>query len=294
MATITSFAQVQGLMRDRFRRALDEKIEKEISKPAEEKETETEGSRPPSAFEKKMEESMLRAMGFAELDFEEQYSFSSEMVMDMVNYDANENKESGMLYTIFFDDSHESFAMRFSAENDETGDIEQTLLIYDMKNHVMLMLSDTEDKNGMAFSLEPGSSYSETTDENHDRESANRYENEMEGDPGMIYGKTGRSKTISGFRCEEYAWEDENHKAGYWWSSDAGFDYSPAYGYMGPLAGLKSGSTAKGMVMEYNFTDKETGSWSKMEVKEINTGSNNTFDVSGYSVIGFKGSPEYN
>lgn len=290
--TFSTNAQIRGILREATREAIRSQTETEEQKAEDEINAKKERTPAPSPFERRMEERMMKAMGFADLDFEDQYNFNSNMIMNIDNYDSEEEEESSIIYTMYFGDNHESFAMRFSGINHETGKDEQSLMIFDMKNDVMLILTESEDqKNGMAFSFASDNLNDDSQDgvisENYDTET-------LSGDDidnlNLSFNKTGRTKPISGYSCDEYLWEDETTRAEYWISTDAHFDYSRAYGYMGGLQVMASGIAGlNGIIMEYNLTDKETDSWSRMVVKEINENTPNTIDVTGFSVIGFAG-----
>lgn len=287
----SSHAQVRSILRDRVREAIRGEEEKQEEKTEEEEESrrEQEQERPatPSPFQKRMEESMMRALGFAELDFEDQYNFKSSMTMDFESYDPEEGEEQKVLYNMYFSDDHENFAMRFSGRNRDTGKEEQSLMIFDMKNKVLLMLTESEgEKQGLALNIDPGAEESET--EYDDPPEHEGYTDEELFN--ILFNKTGRSKNIAGYQCEEFVSDDDTLKTELWLSRDARFDYSHAYSYMGGFQGLASEATGmQGIVMEMNMVDKETGSRAKMLVREINPNNPNTLDITGFSIVGFGG-----
>lgn len=295
-------AQIRSILREKAREALRNQEEKEAERIEQERSegSEEEKPRQPTALEKRMEQRMMKAMGFADLDFEDQYNFGSSMSMDVENYDAESDELSKITYTTYFNKDDESFAMRFSARNEDTGNDESTLMIFDMKNHVMLMLSESgNEKSGMAFSIAPdsldtGSSESHEYDNpevSEETEDGGLYE---ETDPDLYnlwYNKTGRTKTISGFKCEEYTWEDEEGRVEYWFSPEARFDYSSAYNYMGGFQALAMGGGGgfNGILMEMNHIEKGTGNRTKMLVNEINPDNPSTIDMKGFQIMGFAG-----
>jgi hypothetical protein len=292
-------AQIRSILRDKAREALRTQEEKETERVEQERNERNEEAKPrqPTALEKRMEQRMMKAMGFADLDFEDEYNFRSSMSMDVENYDAESDEISNITYTTYFNKDDESFAMRFSTKNEDTGKDESTLMIFDMKNHVMLMLSESGDeKSGMAFSIAPdsldtGSSESYVQEEHIEETEVADLSEDADSDLyNLWYNKTGRTKTISGYKCEEYTWEDEEGRIEYWFSPEARFDYSSAYNYMGGFQALAMGGMGfNGILMEMNHIDKESGNRTKMLVNEINPDNPNKIDMKGFQIMGFSG-----
>jgi hypothetical protein len=293
-------AQIRSILRDKAREALRTQEEKEAERIEQERSERDEEEKPrrPTAFEKRMEQRMMKAMGFADLTYEDQYNFGSSMSMDVENYDADSDELSKITYTTYFNKDDESFAMRFSAKNEDTGKDESTLMIFDMKNHVMLMLSESgNEKSGMAFSIAPDSPDSGTAESHVPEEHEETEETEVSGlsdteieHYNFWYNKTGRTKTISGFKCDEYIWEDEPGRVEYWFSPEARLDYSSAYNYMGGFQALAMGGFGfNGILMEMNHIDKKSGNRAKMLVNEINADNPSTIDLKGIQVMGFAG-----
>lgn len=289
----TSNAQIRGFLRDKIKEAIIEESESKSDKEkADDQNTgKNDYSSPPSPFQKKMEERIKLAVGIADLDFEDQYNFNSSMSMDVESFDGESEDKSEMNYTLFYNEDESSFAMQFSGNNESTGEQGQHLMIFDMNNHVMLMLSESEDeKSGVAFKFDPDPQTAGQENEgvNQDNEATNeKYDVWI-----PEFRKTGKTKKISGYSCDEYSWENDTVKMDFWLSPKAKFDYSQAWGYMGGLQSLTTGNADfNGVIMEYNFLDKPTTAWSKMIVREINPDRPSKFDISGFSVVGFDRPP---
>ncbi len=288
-------AQVRGVLRDRVR----ETVRGETRDPEKKTDTEerepTRGETPPSPFQRRMEERMKRAIGLADLDFEDHYTFSSSMNMDVASFDAETGEQSEMDYALFYNEDESSFAMRFSGINESTGEYGEHLFIFDFKNHVMLMLSESEgEKSGLAFRIDPDQ-HTSADEPGIERQKPDHDETELYSDVTPLmpdFTRTGRTKNISGYSSDEYTWEDDSLRISIWISPDAQLDYSRAWGYMSGFQDF-TGSTniLEGLIMEYDFGDKVTQSWTKMVVKDINHERPGKFDLTGYSVIGFAGPP---
>ena len=287
----TSSGQVRGLLRDRIREAMKEESEKEEKKTKEDTPGENDQVTPTSPFQRGLGDRMTRAMGMADLDFEDQYNFNSSMSMDVEVDDGETSEVSEIDYTLFYNEDDSSFAMQFSGVNQATGEYGQHLMIFDMKNYVMLMLSEADnEKTGLAFKFDP-----DTQAAGYEHEEIHKDENAYGEDYEIVipeYRKTGKTKVIAGFSSDEYTWEDDSVRMDFWISPEAQFDYSRAWGYMGGLQSPATGkSELKGVIMEYLFIDKSTASRSKMIVREINPDSPRKFDVSEFQVVGFGSFP---
>jgi hypothetical protein len=285
---VVSEAQIRSILREKAREALQQG-EKEEERTQEDK------PRQPSALEKSLEQRMMNAMGFANVEFENQYNFNSSMSMDVENYDAQSDKASVITYTTYFNKSDESFAMRFSFKNEDTGEDESTLMIFDMKNHVMLMLAESgNEKSGMAFSIAPDGTDSGSPDQLSTESSDDGHEEiipDADFDSfNLWYKKTGRTKSISGYTCEEYIWEDEQGRIEYWFSPEAQFDYSSAYNYISGFQALAMGGTTfSGMLMEMHHIDKETNNRTKLLVNDIKADNPSTIDIKDFQIMSFGG-----
>ena len=76
----------------------------------------------------------------------------------------------------------------------------KSTIIFDSKNSAMLILSDSDgEKTGFAMGIDPEMLAEEVEE----------YAEESEADPYKAY-KTGKTKTILGYSCDEYLVEDEN------------------------------------------------------------------------------------
>jgi hypothetical protein len=284
-ATLDSGAQIRSILREKAREALRTQEENEEGRV----EKDEERPRQPSAFEKRMEDRMKKAMGLADLHFENQYHFNSSMSMDVESYDAASGEVSNITYTTYFNEEERSFAMRFQNQNADTGRDENTLMVFDMKNRVMLMVAESDnEKSGIAFSLgEAADEDMSTGIEGGEAGAALAADYEMQ-DFNLYYNKTGRTKTIAGFDSEEYVYENEEGRIEFWFSPESRFDFSSAYNYIGGLQALATaGGIYKGILMEMNHTDKQTNDRARMVVRSINPNTPSTIDLKDFSILGF-------
>lgn len=88
--------QVRGVLRDRIRETVRGEAKEEEKKVEAEEVEPGRGETPPTPFHRRMEKRMKKAMGMADLDFEDQYTFISSMSMDIESYDP----ESRYVYAV--------------------------------------------------------------------------------------------------------------------------------------------------------------------------------------------------
>jgi hypothetical protein len=288
-------AQLKSLLKDKALDALNKTKKKEETKtdPKKNVTTQTQQQQPQqnpagNALQKKM----MGMMGMNNVKYETVYNFTSSMSMEMQSTDSLGKQSEKVLYTTFFDKNSKSFAMEFKGTGKQEGKNDETLMIFDYKNWAMLMLGDKGDgkKSGMAFPMAKDSTIEaqqknptqQTKATPKDLSSANMY-----------YKATGRSKSIAGYNCKEYIYENAEGKGEVWATNDVVFDYSKAYGQMGGMSAFATGGTTYGlgMVMEMHFADKHSKAKTDMTVTDIKPSNPKSLNLAGYQIIGLGGQP---
>jgi hypothetical protein len=95
--------------------------------------------------------------------------------------------------------------------------------------------------------------------------------------------KTGRTKTIAVYKCEEYTYEDEENESEIWITKDLKMNTQDYFSTLFKTS-LYSQGIGWGYLMEVTSVDKNDGEKSFMQVTDIDKNSNKTFDLSGYKV----------
>ncbi|XZF14898.1 DUF4412 domain-containing protein [Chitinophagaceae bacterium MMS25-I14] len=176
---------------------------------------------------------------------EAQYTFPTSMTMHITNYDKGAVKsESDIQY--FFNSSKNFFATnaedsRRKKKNDDM------LMIYDYNNNTMLMLNQTE-KTGMAININAFRSQ-ESIDKRSTDKPAKDYKSSTK------CNKTGKTKTIQGYKCEEYVCTDDerNTRTEMWIAPKISVNMAQSAA-RGPLAAFyRGGQNYTGMMMEANL-----------------------------------------
>ena len=221
---------------------------------------------------------MMNAMGLTgNVEHETEYSFDAHIQMEISEYKKNGNLDKQMLYDSYVHKEDADYAMEFSDDGSKS------IMIFDTKNSAMLILTNSDgEKTGFATSIDP-----ETM-----AEEAEAYEEEDSGvdsDP-FNYKKTGKTKNILGYSCDEYLMEDEATEVRMWVSEKLGkemrkewMNNKQTFGAM-----FSSAYALNGMVMEYNFLNKEDGDKMVMQVTKIDMNKSHTVSTEGYTIMSMR------
>ena len=199
------------------------------------------------------------------------YSFKSRMVMDMTLYD--EGKEAGaMTYTLHFsvDDGNGAMVSKGTINSDEGTMPMESTIIMDNSNKCMIMLTNVGgQKMAMISSL--------------DAEAA-----EQNGKPENVkITKTGRSKTIIGYKCDEYKVEEDKTYSFVWITRDIKHPFTGKEMKSSGMVGFyDQGELSGGMFLETESYD-EGKLVAKSVTTEINFNAPFTVSVEGYSMMQF-------
>jgi hypothetical protein len=279
------YSQIKRLLKEKALEALqgtkvtEEKVTEE--KVTEEKPTESQPKRTRQPGQNFVEQRMMQAMGLNNVKHDQRYTFTSSMVMDIETIDSLKNKEKVKYYT-FFNPNDKNFAMVFDGTNASSGEKQKGTMIFDMKNYAMLILSEENgERTGVALTI-PSDSASISESEEISNADMN------EGFVHPLYKPTGKSKTIAGHKCNEYAYQNTDGKVSIWVAEKSKVNISKAYGQVYGLQALTSLGLGfgMGMVMEMVTTDNFSGASTHYVVNEIQENSAKTIDLSGYKIIG--------
>ena len=225
---------------------------------------------------------MMNAMGLTgNVEHETEYSFDAHIQMEISEYKKNGKLDKQMLYDSYVHKEDADYAMEFSDDGSKS------IMIFDTKNSAMLILTNSDgEKTGFATTIDP-----ETM-----AEEAEAYEEEDSGvdsDP-FNYKKTGKTKNILGYSCDEYLMEDEATEVRMWVSEKLGkemrkewLNNKQTFGAM-----FSSAYALNGMVMEYDFLDKEDGDKMVMQVTKLDLNHTHTVSTEGYTIMSMKQKPE--
>jgi hypothetical protein len=176
------------------------------------------------------------------------YSFAYELEMqNTIEEDGSDPQQLDMIMLLNEEDGPAYMASIPSLENRDL------LVIIDFDKQNMVTLS-----NGSAMTIELDS---DTIDDVADEE---------ESDSDIRFEKTGKSKRIAGYLCEEYHVEDENGEGVIWVTRDLPFSINTLYlGDQNKSYMPYSAERLEGFPMEWDYYDRLNGNRSHMRVTRV-------------------------
>lgn len=202
--------------------------------------------------------------GTGKATYEKKYTFDTYIQMEVSDpgnttllYDAYVNKD-GINYAVYF-----------------SQDGAKATVVFDGKNNSVLMLSEDDgEKTGIAMSVNP-------------EMLAAMGEEFSEGKDDYSPFKTGKSKSILGYKCNEYLIKQEGTEIHMWVSEELADKVSKEMLKNQQVFGgaFVYATTMNGMVMEYDYRDGDSGQRMTFLVTKIDLNASKSIDISGYSVM---------
>ena len=221
---------------------------------------------------------MMDAMGLTgNVAYETDYSFDAYIQMEITNYKKNGNVDNEIVYDNYLHKEDADYAMEFADGNDKS------IIIFDTKNSAMLILANSDgEKTGFATTIDPeamaerAEAYAEENEEDIDMDSYRPV-------------KTGKTKQILGYSCDEYLVEDEETEVHMWVSEKLGnemrkewMNNQQTFGTM-----FTHAYALNGMVLEYDVMEKN-GEKTIMQVTKIDMNHSHAVSTSGYTIMSMR------
>lgn len=227
-----------------------------------------------------MATAMMKKLGvsMAPANVQESYDYQGNIVMAVQSWDQNGETQGEVNYTTHYSNNYSGFAMEFYQDN------ASSTMIFDTKNGAMLILTDDgNEKTGIVttYAVDSlGEDYYEDVEEEEieEIEDYSIYNENLK--------KTGKTKKIAGYKCDEYRYEDEEDEGTVWMTTDI----SPELWTRMLTSNVFSATTAGyygGFVMEMDQADKTTGERTYMLVKEVNENKPSSISTKGYQLMSF-------
>ena len=231
-------------------------------------------------YEQKNQEQLQQmfGQGGSDIPIEESYQFDTNVLYTMEF--SSEKENSVVDYSMWFSDKDNYMATQVSniqAESTKNQDMPMSVLsVIDDKNKAMIILME-EQKIAQVVSMEKIKDLSEeeTADEGIDSSF-------------KTVEKTGNSKKILGYDCEEFTSENADTRFNFWVTQELEvYQKNMFFNISRSLGGNSFGNVpkeAKGLMMEMNFESKTSNERGKMIVKEIRKESR-SISTSGYQFM---------
>ena len=229
----------------------------------------------------------LKSLGLnAPVNVNESYSYNGYIQMGITNWDSKGNEETQSNYNTYFNESAGSFAMEFFEPGKE-----KSFIIFDTENKQMIILSqDGDEKTGIVTPINYDAGGTDSISESQGtNESAN---SDVDKDYAMQnpnYKKTGRTKRVSGYSCDEYLYEDEDTELSLWVTKDLPADLYARMFSLSTFATLAYTGYGQGFTMEWDSKHKNSKERSVMTVKEVDKNKPTNIKTGGYNLISLGG-----
>ncbi|NLO02408.1 MAG: DUF4412 domain-containing protein [Bacteroidales bacterium] len=275
--------KVEKKVEERAERKLDESIDKQLDKVEESLEQNNTSPSDEAGSERGSDEQrmqrMLKGLGIAgdPVPVENSYNYNNLIQMHIESFDKSGKKENEGEFVTHFNPQTNSMAYEVISGN--MGEPGQGKFIIDVKNEAIIILSeDNGEKAGLVYGI--GSFFGEESELMQDIQSEATPE-EILANPNL--SKTGKTKTIAGYKCEEYKYSDEESESLIWVTNDLKLDTRDYFNTL-----FKTNLYAQGFpwgyMMEVTTTDKQSGEKSFMQVTKVDNNSGKQFSLSDYKI----------
>ncbi|MBN1986518.1 MAG: DUF4412 domain-containing protein [Prolixibacteraceae bacterium] len=278
--------KIEEKVEDRAEKKMDEKIDESLDKLEESLEDNTteEGSSGESAAnrEERMQNRMqglLKGMGMSgePVPVADNYDFDYKIQMHIESYDKKGKQESTGEFITHLNPENKSMAYEFvSGDMAKDG---QGMFIIDAENGAMIILSEEKgEKTGIVYGI---GSFMQTIGETY-------VEEELEDTPETYLAnpnvkKTGRTKTIAGYKCEEFVYSDEESESNIWITKDLKMNTQDFFSTLFKT-NLYSHGIGWGYMMEATTTSKNSGEKTIMQVTDVDDNSNVKFSLNDFQI----------
>lgn len=215
---------------------------------------------------------------------EDEYVFRSSVSMEFKTISKGGKEESEGNMVTFFNPDEKYTAYEFMNTDDQSSKSgEAGIFILDYKNKATVVLSvdDGDSNTGIAYGMDNKISDEDITKAMKENSSLNSNNNPQGENP--LLKKTGRTKTIAGYKCEEYKYEDENILSHLWITNDLQWNNHDLM-QKAFSGSIYSDAVPNGFLMESETKDKSTGEKMIFRVTEVAKDISITFDLSKYDI----------
>ena len=198
----------------------------------------------------------------ASTTYEQAYIFSTYVQMSLTD-----NGNQTVVYDAYLNKAGDVTAILFSDGG------AQSVVLIDTKNNAVLLLSEDEgEKTGIAMGYDPAA--------------LSEVSGEINEDDYSSY-KTGKTKDILGYSCDEYVIKEDGTKVQMWVSAKLGKEVEQdLLGNEQVFGGaFLHAARANGMVMEYNYTDENSGENRKLVITKLDLKAMYSVKTSEYAIM---------
>lgn len=278
--------RVEEKVEQRVNEKVDEKIDEQLDKIEESLDKNKEDAEPAEnksqTSEAKSQARMLRMMkgmgiGGEPVPIAENYTFDHLIQMHIESFDQSGKKTSEGEFLTHLNPKSKSMA--YEALSGSIGTPGSGRFIMDAENGAAIILSEENGKKtGIVYGI---NSFMQTMGETYDETALEESPELYAANPNVK--KTGKTKTIAGYKCEEYIYTDEDTESEIWITKDLKMNTQDFFSTLFKTS-LYSHGIGWGYLMETSSVNKTTGEKSMMKVTRVDTNSNVKFAISDYQI----------
>ncbi len=232
------------------------------------------------ASEKRFDAAMgnyMKSMGVGvDVPHKDAYDFGSHMKMLIEQTNAGGENQSPVYYNTYFSEGKSDYGMEFTNEEGAF-----TTFVYDTENNcTLILMKDGDNMTGIATKISPEQM---AEMENNAKE---KVENEQKPENYNLK-KTGRSKTINGYKCDEYQAEDDENIVTLWVTNDLNHKInSNVYKNQFFAGTFWLAGKIDGVVIQYDDKSKVDKEHTVMTVQNIDFNAAHSISTQGYTLTG--------
>jgi hypothetical protein len=271
---------------EKIEEKIDQKIDEEIDKFEQQnkKEQEERNANRETSDEKSQRrmQSIMKGMGMSgePVPIDDQYTFSTRIQMHLETIDGKGKKTSEGEFITYMNPKEANFA--YEVVSGDVGNKGTGIFILDFKNKASIILSEEAGKKtGLVYGLNFMIDQEEAVEEFKQEEVETTEFTTL----NPYISKTGKTKTIQGYKCEEFHYKnpEEKQEAWYWITKDLSVKTHDYFGAIFNAAAFSTGM-GWGYLMESESLDLESGERSKMQVTDLSTSAGKKFSLAEYQV----------
>ena len=275
-----------GVLRRAINRQIDHKIDSAIDKSAKDKAKEKEQADQNQSD--KTANSGTKGTGRGlfggkiDIKYNDEYPFTGRIYMQMEMYDKKDVTKSD--YFTYFNPESKSAGMEIKVtESKKEEEVPLTQFIFDIENKcLMILLESGDSKTGIISTIPDDSTLTANT------KAKNAPTRNVQGEKPPTITKTGNTRMIAGFKCDEYKVVEEG-KEGYstlWMTKDVKIKADKRYWGKTGMPTFYNYPGFEGMMMlAMEGYDKDNKLAMKMETKEINDNFKHSISTVGYTFM---------
>ena len=211
---------------------------------------------------------------------EDVYNFDAYIQMEVSSYKKNGDLDEQTEYDNYMHKEDADYAMVFKDGKD------QSTIIFDTKNLAMLILTSSGgEKTGFATTIDP-ETWAQTAEDLGGEQAESDEPVDWEAYKPI---KTGKTKTILGYTCDEYLVEDEDTEVHMWVSEELGKELHKEWMKNQQTFGntFAYAWALNGMVLEYDAIEKN-GEKEVMLVKDIDLNHSHSVNTKEYAIMSLR------